>query len=169
MTIANTTRTQSFTGIGSVKDYDITFAFLDDSHIKATKISDLGVVTPLTIVTDYTLEGAGNMNGGQIHLVSNLELNYTLRVDRIVPLSQLTDVRNLGAWYPDIMETVFDLLTMLSIQEPSGPVYTTTTRPAASAAYDGRNIIIRDPGAEDVRQVCLWTGAAWAWKTYTLT
>lgn len=169
MTISSATRTILYTGGGT--SFSVPFMFMENSHLKVTEFNETGVATLLVEGATYTVAGAGEESGGTVTASPAIDAAHTLRIDRVIPIEQLTDIKNLGAFYPEIHEAVFDLLTMLIAQETSGAFYTTVTRPTAAAALNGRNIIVKDSGAAAVRQVCLETAVAgvYGWKTYTLT
>lgn len=171
MTVSTTLRTKSYNGNDVTDTFAVPFLFYDSGHLKVTLFDTGGTPSLLTEGADYDVTGEGVMAGGEIVLGTPPATGEVLRIDRTVTLEQAGDLVNMGAFYPEILEMLLDLVTMLAGQEPSGPIYTTATRPAASETLNGRNIIVKDSGAAGVRQVCLETSTpgSYAWKTYTLT
>lgn len=66
--------------------------FTANSEIVATKYSSAGVATVLTIITHYTLTGAGSATAGSLTLVSALAVGETLVIQRVTPRTQLIDL-----------------------------------------------------------------------------
>lgn len=128
MSLSSTTNRNDYTGNGSVSTYSYTFPIVANSDLLVV-VADTASppnLSTLTIGTDYTVSGAGVAAGGSITLVSagqswlttgNLTLNYKLILLRIRPLTQTTDVRNQGVYYPGIIEDEFDGLVMIDQQQ----------------------------------------------------
>lgn len=84
------------------------------------------VETTLTNVTHYTVSDVGETAGGTVALVAGvfdwldglnfLKFGYKLTIRRIVPLTQETDIRNAGTFYPSTLEDQFDKQAMISQQ-----------------------------------------------------
>ena len=83
-------------------------------------------ITDLVNVTDYTVSNVGLSNsivtlvlGAQpwIYASTGLSSSYSIFINRIVPLTQLTDLRNQGAYYPETVEGELDLLVMADQQQ----------------------------------------------------
>lgn len=100
------------------------FVFLLDSHLVVTlwnsssqKISSAGDVTnaALTITTDYTVAG-GSGATGSVSLTFTPETGQTVSVERIVPLTQLTDLVDGGPFRASTQESTYDLLCMMAQQ-----------------------------------------------------
>lgn len=128
MTVSSTTNRNGYTGNDSTATYAYSFKIFETSDLVVivTKTSD-NTETTLTLTTDYTVSGAGDTSGGNIVLVdasqawmsasSFLDTGYTLAIRRVLPLTQLTDIRNQGAFYPEGHEDQFDKLLMVSQQQ----------------------------------------------------
>jgi len=129
MTISSTTNRVEYTGNGSVSTYSYTFRIIDEEHLLVT-VADTAttpVETTLALTTDYTVTGVGASGGGTIVLVNSaqswltaggkLKSGYALVIRRQVPLTQETDVRNQGPFYPAIHEDALDLLVMTDQQQ----------------------------------------------------
>lgn len=126
MSLASATCKVSYTGNGSVSTYSYTFKINNQSHLQLIVRDTGNVETILVLNTDYTVSGVGSSSGGAISLVNasqswlssgKLKSGYVLVIRRIVPLTQITDIRNQGDFYPEIHEDEFDLLTMADQQQ----------------------------------------------------
>lgn len=118
MTIASTTNRNDYTGNGAVSVYSYTFKIFAITDLKVTKKDLVDVETVLTVSTDYTVSGAGDTAGGSITLTAgNLPSGYKLTIRRLRTLTQGTDIRNQGSFYPETHEDTFDILTMIDQQQ----------------------------------------------------
>jgi hypothetical protein len=168
MTIASTTRRVDYTGNGSVDTYSYPFKIFDETHLRVTVRDTDGVETTLTLTTHYTVTGVEESAGGTIVLVNgafdwldaggDLETGFHLTIRRVVPLTQETDIRNQGAFYPEIHEDQFDKQTMIdqqhqdendrSLKMPesvSSSVFDPTL-PAELVENPGATVIVNDDG-----------------------
>ena len=69
MTLPIGNRTDA-TGNSTTADYDYTFRILNEEHLLVTvRDPDTDEETELTLTTDYTVDGVGDVGGGQISLV----------------------------------------------------------------------------------------------------
>jgi len=126
MTVASTTRRNDAVGNGSTSNYPYTFRILDEADILVSVENTSGTITTLVLTTDYTVNGVGSYSGGSIDLVDagqawltsgNLITDYKITIRRRLTLTQLTDLRNRGGFYPEDHETVFDRDTMIDLQQ----------------------------------------------------
>lgn len=121
MTVSSEVSTAGpFFGNGSVKTFPYAFKILDEKHIRVVFISTLGDVSDLSLANgDYTVTGVGNKAGGNVVKATPLLTGQTLTIVRRLPLTQDTSLENQGAYYPEVVEQRFDLLTMQiqSVQE----------------------------------------------------
>mgnify|MGYP000555931210 FL=1 len=160
MGVDNTNNRMDYTGNGTTDTYAYNFKIFEDSELRVVveKVSD-GTLTTLTLTTDYVVEGAGEGSGGSITFVDNgqvyldsdgfLDTGYTLTIRRVLPLTQETDIRNQGPYYPSIHEDQFDRFIMIDQQqqdeidrsikapetEDTGPTIPTVAERANSYAY----------------------------------
>lgn len=126
MTIASEISRVDYIGNGAVDTYAYTFRVFDDSHLLVTIRDTSDVETTLTLTTDYTVTGVGT-SGGNVVLVDadqswldadgDLLTGYTLTIRRVLPLTQETDIRNQGDFYPESHEDEFDKLVMVDQQQ----------------------------------------------------
>jgi hypothetical protein len=125
MTLPIGNRTDA-TGNGSTNDYDYTFRILNEAHLLVTvRHPTTGVETTLTLTTDYTVDGVGDVGGGQIALVAgkawmtagNLTTDWHITIRGVEPLAQETDIRNQGDYYPEGIEDQFDYQMRIAQQQ----------------------------------------------------
>jgi hypothetical protein len=125
MTILSENSRMTYTGNGATATYSFTFKVFNQSDLLVTVKDTDGVESTLTLTTDYTV--TINANGtGSITLVNAsqgwltggfLTTDYILVIRRNVDLTQETDIRNQGAFYPEAHEDAFDYLTMIDQQQ----------------------------------------------------
>lgn len=128
MTVASATNRNNYDGNGTADTFAYSFKIFDQSHLLVTVMNDsTGVETTLAITTQYTVTGVGDPNGGNVVLVDDgsdwidasgdLDTGYSLTIRRVVPLTQETDIRNQGDFFPEAHEDQFDLLVMIDQQQ----------------------------------------------------
>jgi hypothetical protein len=86
-------------------------------HLIVTKelLATAGRVN-LVLGLHYDVAINSNENGGNVVMFLPLASGYSLMIRRIIPLTQLTDIKNQGAFHAEIHEAVFDYLTMVDQQ-----------------------------------------------------
>lgn len=127
MSVSSATNRNDYTGNGTTEVYNYTFRIFDEEDLRVIVADVDGVESVLSIGTDYTVSGVGAANGGSITLVDNgqawidaegdLDSGYTITIRRVLDLVQETDIRNQGAFYPEIHEDQFDKLVMIDQQQ----------------------------------------------------
>ncbi len=118
MSIASANFRNDYTGAGNLSVYAYTFRILDQSHLAVTVRDSNNVETTLLLTTNFTVSGVGNSGGGSITLVAgNLATGSRLTIRGKLPLTQVTDIRNQGAYYPEIHEDQFDRQVMIDQQQ----------------------------------------------------
>jgi hypothetical protein len=127
VSFSSTTNRVSYTGNGNVDTYSYTFKIFDDDDLLVTVRNTSDVETTLTKTTDYTVTGVGESAGGTIVLVNSaqawldadgdLKSGYILTIRRVLDLIQETDIRNQGAYYPEVIENQLDKMVMLDQQQ----------------------------------------------------
>lgn len=168
MSIASTTSRNDYTGNGSASALPYTFRIFSDTDLRVT-VRDInaGVETTLIKGTDYTVDGVGNSGGGNVNLVNSgqawlsagkLATGYKATLRRVRPLTQTTDIRNQGDFFPEIHEDSFDHAVMIaqqhedtigrSIKLPETVPSTdfNPTLPATLGLFPGSSIIINATG-----------------------
>jgi len=112
-------------GTNSTGDYDYTFRILTQNDLRVTvRNPDTDVESTLTLTTDYTVDGVGDVTGGQITLVDAnqawlgtgnfLNTDWPITIRGVESLVQDTDIRNQGDYYPDGIEDAFDYQMRIS-------------------------------------------------------
>ena len=127
MSLASATNRVDYTGNGSVDTYSYTFKIFAQTDLLVTVRDTSGVETELTLTTDYTVTGVGASAGGTIVLVNSsqawltaggdLKSSYALTIRRVRPVTQSTDIRNQGEFYPETHEDALDHLIMVDQQQ----------------------------------------------------
>lgn len=126
MTIASVVSRVDYLATGSVDNYSYTFKIFDEGDLLVTIRDTLDVETTLSLSTDYTVAGVGDAGGGSITLVDmgqswfsagGLVEDYTITIRRVVDIVQETDIRNQGAFFPEVHENQFDKLVMIDQQQ----------------------------------------------------
>jgi len=117
MTISSTTNRNDFVGNGATSTFSYSYKIFLEAELEVRVEDLLGVVTPLTLTTDYTVTGAGETAGGTIVLVDSgqawltsgfLITDYKISIQRTRTLTQATDIRNQGDFFPETHEDEFD-------------------------------------------------------------
>lgn len=133
MTLAATSPTITYIGDGSADTFPFPYPVFSKGDITVSVLNTNvtpNVSIPLTIGTDYNVTGlnaAGTppSTAGIVTLVNNsqawlsagkLATGYSLVLERIVAVAQLTSVRNQGTYYPETIEDALDYLTMICQQ-----------------------------------------------------
>ena len=128
MTIASSNNRNDYTGNDTTAVYNYTYKVFLEGDLKVlVRNTTTDVETELTLITDYTVSGVGDLSGGSITLVdagqawisasSNLDSGYSLTVKRVASLTQGTDIRNQGDFFPEIHENFFDKSVMIDQQQ----------------------------------------------------
>lgn len=94
--------------------FNYNFTIQDKTQVLVYETDDVGVVTTLTVDTNYTVAGVGVVGGGVITRVAGaLPLNYSWSIIANYPENQLTDFSSQGGFFPDVHENAIDKLTFL--------------------------------------------------------
>lgn len=117
MSISSTTNRADYVGTGLVTTYSYGFRIFSESHLLVTSQTSLGVESTLVLNTDYTVTGVGDAAGGTIVLAAALADDSLLTIRRSLPLTQPTDIRNQGSFFPETHENAFDRGIMVDQQQ----------------------------------------------------
>lgn len=147
MTVQTTTSRADYTGNGSTTAFTVPFYFLDNTHVVVyrTQIST-GVISTLTLGSDYNMTGAGVSTGGTLTMTVAPTTDQKLSILRNVPLTQLIHYVPNDPFPAATHEQALDQLTMevqqlaeaqgralaLSANTPAGSVSTSLPTPAAN-------------------------------------
>ena len=121
MTIASSTRKAGpFTGDGASTVFAFSFKVFSASDLYVVKaVASTSAETVLTLATDYTVSlnsDQDNSPGGTVTLASVLASGYTLTLTSSVGYLQPTDLTNQGGFYPRVINSALDRLTILTQQ-----------------------------------------------------
>ena len=118
MTLSSSTNRNNYVGNNSTATYNYSFKIFNKNDLRVLKRDTNNVESTLTVDTDYTVNNAGDVNGGTIVLTAgNLETGYTLTIRRVRDLIQETDIRNQGDFFPEAHEDAFDHQIMIGQQQ----------------------------------------------------
>ena len=138
MTVSTTDNVKIYTGDNSTVAFSFPYLFYADSHLKVYLD---GVLK--TITTHYTVTGAENPAGGTVTFLTAPGTGVEVVIQRVVPLTQNTDLENFDGNPADVTETQFDLLAMVDQQLTESiersilaPLGTTLTTNAISGTID---------------------------------
>jgi len=122
MAVTLTTLEVEYVSDGSTTEFPVPFAFEADEHLRVSVISN-GVTLPLVLNVGYTVTGAGKgENAGTVTLVTATAAGNTVRIVRVVPLTQPVEFRTQGRFSPVLHEKAFDRLTMICQQLQAGVI-----------------------------------------------
>lgn len=141
MSLSSTSCRNDYTGNGAANSYSYNYKIFlkTDLVVTVANTATPPVETTLVADVDYSVAGIGASAGGSITLINsgqawltagNLTTGYHLTIRRVRAISQLTDIRNQGAFFPEIHEDTFDQIVMICQQlqeEISRSVKTATT------------------------------------------
>ncbi|MBW9430748.1 hypothetical protein FHC77_08320 [Atlantibacter hermannii] len=119
MTVSTEISREEYTGNGTTTDFDYRFRVFSANELVVTVESAAEQIRTLVLNTDYTVTGAGSRNGGKVKLTIPLADDWRISIERELPVTQETDVRNQGNFFPEVHEDAWDKLTML-IQQAVG-------------------------------------------------
>ncbi|MGE4424760.1 MAG: phage tail fiber protein, partial [Pseudodesulfovibrio sp.] len=112
---AQTTKVQYSGQASPVEEYPVPFKFMENGDLTVIHTNVDGEDTTLTLDTDYTVTGAGDDEGGTV-TVTNTDYQaatgerLTIYLD--MDIKQETDLQNSAAFYPEVIETALDRLTL---------------------------------------------------------
>ena len=113
MTVASATaKSGPYTGNGSQTVFAYGFKIFANTELQVIRTSVAGADTTLTLTTDYTVSGVGADAGGNVTCTTAPASGEKITILRNVALTQLTDLRQQGGFYPEVHERVFDRLAM---------------------------------------------------------
>jgi len=113
MTVSTEVSREEYTGNGVTTDFDYRFRVFSADELVVTVADTTENIRTLVLNTDYTVTGAGSRNGGKVKLVSALAAGWRIVIERELPVTQESDVRNQGNFFPEVHEDAWDKLTML--------------------------------------------------------
>lgn len=130
----------SYDGDGSTDEFAYSFPVLAVSDLKVYLVAADGTSTLKTYETHYT--ATYGYSGGTVTMLTAPASGETLTLTRETALTQPTDYRNQGTFYPETLERSLDRLC-LQLQEvdqtctTASAAYTTETMPSVTAGLVG--------------------------------
>jgi len=113
MTVATETATITHTGNGVLTGFSAPFKFLSNDDLQVTKVTIATGAATIMTPAEYTITGAGNENGGTVTITPAVTSSFKIKIDRIVPLTQDTDLEREGGFFPDVIEAQLDRIVMM--------------------------------------------------------
>lgn len=120
MTVSTSESVIQYDGNGATVAFPVPFRFLASADLVVTKTSAAGIDTILVMGADYSVSGAGALNGGSVTTTVAPATGEHLTISREMTPIQETDLRNQGKYFAQTHENVFDFLTMLIQQSLAG-------------------------------------------------
>lgn len=128
MSLALSSRRNDYVGNGTTTDFAYTWRILDEDYVRVIVKSPAGVETVLTIDDDYTVGSTLSQSGDNITLIEDgqdwmdvgdggLLDGWTISLIGATPLTQITDIRNQGSYYPALHEDAFDKGIMIAQEQ----------------------------------------------------
>lgn len=118
MTVSSSDTSITHNCDGISVNFPVSYYFLADTNLVVTLVVDGsgsdGVV--LTLGTDYSVAGAGNEAGGSITTSIAYPAGRSLVIDRVVPVTQVTQYQPNDAFPAKVTERALDKLTMICQQ-----------------------------------------------------
>lgn len=136
MTVTTDTASITHSTDGSTVEFPVSFYFLNENDLLVDLISAAGVLTRLILGSNYTVDGAGNQDGGSVTTVATYAAGSTLRIYRNVAATQLTEYQQNDAFPAKTTEKALDKLTML-IQQEIAATLNSLRFPIAEYGTDG--------------------------------
>lgn len=160
MTVNTISSIAEFDTNGVTTNFPFYFKFLANEDLVVTYVDPLGASSILTLGMHYTVNGAGNDQGGSIVTTSALAGPGQLAVSREMEAFQPTSLRNQGKFLAETHEDVFDRLTML-IQQGWATFGRALRRPLGRDYYDAesrRIANVADPVGQQDAATKNWVG-----------
>lgn len=118
MSLEPSPRRNDYIGDGSTSIYDYDFPIDDKSELLLKTLSTTYVETTLVVDVDYSVDGEGDAEGGQITLLlADLPTGVELAILGRRPIEQQNNIGNNGPFRPDIIEDEFDKLTIVDQEQ----------------------------------------------------
>ncbi len=114
MSVATEVSSVSYVGAGSTGPFAIPFYFINDVDLLVIKETiATGALTELVLTTDYTLDGAGDEDGGELTLVVALAATHRVYIKLDPTVTQLTDYQRNDKFPAESHERALDRLTQI--------------------------------------------------------
>lgn len=113
MTVSSQTSSVSYLGDGVTTLLPIPYYFLEQTHLRVTRVNADTSVNILSLGADYSVSGAGNEAGGAVTMFLPPALGVKTIIDRAVPATQETNYVANDPFPAESHERALDKLTML--------------------------------------------------------
>lgn len=117
MTVSTTNRRAGpFPGAGTVGPFSFNFYMPAPEYVVAVLADPDGIESTLAYETDFSVvlnADQSEQPGGELTLVNNLGVGYSLTITSNVPSLQPTDITNLSGFYQRLVTVSLDRLTVL--------------------------------------------------------
>lgn len=118
MTVTTNTNKVQALGNGVTTSFPFTFRIYAASDLIVTRtVIATGVDTTLVLNTDYTVTGAASYNGGAVIMASAPATGTRVTIRRVLSITQPTDIRNQGSYFPETHEDALDRSAMINQQQ----------------------------------------------------
>jgi hypothetical protein len=107
MTVSTTFNKEIATGNGVATSFPFNFGTLPTPDLVVSLFDLDDVEIPQVEGVDYTITGAGLEDGGAVIFTVAPPNNYTVLILRLIPLTQPTDIKNQGSFFPRTVERAF--------------------------------------------------------------
>lgn len=152
MTVLTGINRDEYSGNGVMTKFDYHFYVFSADELVVSIAETAENIRTLVLDTDYTVTGAGCLNGGKVKLRSPLALDWLVVIERKFVVKHKTDVRNQGDITPEVYENAWDKLTVLIQQAFSVFSYTLRKPNWLARFYDTKRIRIENLGEPRVTQ-----------------
>lgn len=132
-------RSGPYNGNGSTTNFGFNFRVLNASHIRVIRTVS-GVETTLALGPDYSVNGVGADQGGEIVMSVAPVSGSTITIVRDVPFVQETDLVNQGPYYAETIEGALDLGVMRD-QQLAERMSRAIMVPVSSEDYDPDELV----------------------------
>lgn len=118
MTISSTSRKAGpYLGNGATTEFPFGFKVFSASDVVVIHTDTGGVETTLVLTTDYTVDLEADQDaspGGTVTLPAPLATGYKLTITSSIPQLQTIVLTNQGGFYPEVINTALDKLTIFT-------------------------------------------------------
>ncbi|WP_272962284.1 hypothetical protein [Alcanivorax jadensis] len=165
MTVPSTKNVKTHTGNGVTTDFPFDFRIFQAGDLQVTLTLDDGTVEEWVLDTDYTVPATGlnTQSGGEIIAATAPADKSSLVIRRVLQPLQLTDLRNQGAFYAEVIEDLFDYIVML-IQQIGEDTSRSLKSPIGEDYWDAKNKAIKNLLSEEFPDEGDVVNAGWVYN-----
>ena len=141
ITISDTSPRVQYTATSSQTSFTVPFEFFNDDDLVVIHTSSGGVDTTLTkaanptLVTQYSVSGAGESGGGNITLGSGATAGDTYTILRELAIARTTDFPTSGTFPIETLNTELDKIVAMMQQNERDFNFTVKSKSSTSTAY----------------------------------